>query len=149
MRSILGTHLGGYLLYGLAAASLVIFQFYWLGFKSYRSTGAANYVISGLNNSFGGAKEIFIFNSPEYGFGINSHNFTQFFYYNPVKSLGENALLREPKDLPQVVVYNFDNVKNLLPEVGSALEDNYIDYKIINSDSEILKVRKDYARNMR
>ena len=57
--------------------------------------------------------------------------------------------MREPKDLPQVVVYNFDNVKNLLPEVGSALEDNYIDYKIINSDSEILKVRKDYARNMR
>lgn len=144
LRTIFGTYLGGYFLRVVAIIALIVFQFYWLIFNSFSSTSGATKVISILNNNFKQSSEIFVLNSPEFGFGIEGHNFSQYFYYNPVNALGENALLRAPDKLPQVVVYNTKNAKQLVSDFKNILDDNYRDYYVGGSDW--ILVRKDYAR---
>jgi hypothetical protein len=133
----------GVALYGLGLVSMIIFQFYWLIFKSYLPTSAYPWTASMLNNTFKDAQEIFVFNSPEFGFGITNHNFSQFLYYNPVKSIGENALLRSPDRLPPVVVYDKKDTANIINDVRPVLDRYYKNY--IVDGSVVITVLKNYA----
>ena len=146
LRTIFGTYLGGYFLRVVGLVALVIFQFYWLSVRSFVSTSSAPWIISILNNNFKSAPEIFVFNSPQFGFGIGGHNFTQLLYYNPIRSIGENALLRGPKDLPTVIVYDLNSVSEILPPVQPVLDEYYKTYGLFFGGQNIIMVRKDYAR---
>jgi hypothetical protein len=80
--------------------------------------------------TFKSAPEIFVLNSPEFAYGFTGHNFSQYFYYNPVKTLGENALLR-PKDmLPAVLVYNPKNTAEIMPAVSDVIYKYYRTYEV-------------------
>jgi len=141
LRTIFGAYLGGYFLRVAAIIALIAFQFYWLIFKSFLPTSGATKVISILNNDFKQSSEIFVLNSPEFAFGIERHNFSQYFYYNPVKTLGENALLRPPDKLPPVVVCNVKNARQVTPDFKNIMDENYRKY--YDGGSDWIFVRKD------
>lgn len=144
LKTLLGEYFGGVVLYGLGLVSMVIFQFYWLIFKSYSPTSSATWVTEILNDTFKNAPEIFVLNSPEFAFGIKNNNFSQYFYYNPAHALGENALLRSEEKLPPVVVYNLKNVeKDILPQVQQIIDWHYKTY--VFEGSNMIMVLKNYA----